>query len=135
MEGPAAPPDERLHEALHGRDLRSVRDLTGAELGSLITLATDIKRHTHRYDRALTGRTVAMLFESRLFEPASHSPLPRISSALRPACRAGPLCVAGNRAARSGAHCGGLSTATSKSRSNASEAEQMVAVAGSDPEC
>lgn len=63
MEGPAAPPDERLHEALHGRDLRSVRDLTGAELGSLITLATDIKRHTHRYDRALTGRTVAMLFE------------------------------------------------------------------------
>lgn len=63
MEGLATPPDERLHEALHGRDLRSVRDLTGPEFGSLITLATDIKRHTHRYDGALTGRTVAMLFE------------------------------------------------------------------------
>jgi hypothetical protein len=46
MEGLAAPPDERLHETLHGRDLRSVRDLTGPELVSLITFARDIKRHT-----------------------------------------------------------------------------------------
>src|SRR5512143_3516880 len=63
MEGLATPPDERLHETLHGRDLRSVRDLTGPEFGSLITLATDIKRQAHRYDGALIGRTIAMLFE------------------------------------------------------------------------
>jgi ornithine carbamoyltransferase len=63
MEGLAARPDEWLHQALHGRDLRSIRDLAGPELVSLITLASDIKRHGHRYDGALSGRTVAMLFE------------------------------------------------------------------------
>ena len=63
MEAFAAATDERLYQALHGRDVRSVRDLTGPELASLITVASDIKRHPHRYDGALTGRTVAMLFE------------------------------------------------------------------------
>jgi ornithine carbamoyltransferase len=63
MEGVAAPSDERLHETLHGRDLLSVRDATGPELASLIALASDIKRHPHRYGGALAGRTVAMQFE------------------------------------------------------------------------
>jgi ornithine carbamoyltransferase len=51
------------YETLHGRNLRSLRDLTGPEFASLITLAGDIKGRAHHYRDALTGRTVAMLFE------------------------------------------------------------------------
>lgn len=49
--------------ALRGRDLRCVRDLTGAELTSLLNLAADVKRRPQHYADALVGRTVAMLFE------------------------------------------------------------------------
>ena len=48
---------------LRGRDLLSVRDLTGSELTSLIAFSADIKRDARRYERALAGRTLAMLFE------------------------------------------------------------------------
>jgi ornithine carbamoyltransferase len=49
--------------ALNGRDFLSLRDLTRSELASLIALSADIKRNAHRYERALAGRTLAMLFE------------------------------------------------------------------------
>jgi ornithine carbamoyltransferase len=48
---------------LQGRDLRSIRDLTGDELTSLLVLAADIKRSAHRYRGLLADRSIAMLFE------------------------------------------------------------------------
>ncbi len=59
----AAAADDRAYAALQGRDLRSIRELTGHEFASLIALAADIKRRPHSYSGLLTGRTVAMLFE------------------------------------------------------------------------
>ena len=59
----AARADDRAYAALRGRDLRSIRDLTGDELASLIVLAADIKRRAPRYRGVLTDRTVALLFE------------------------------------------------------------------------
>jgi len=49
--------------ALRGRDLLSLRDLTREELGALIALAADVKRQPARYSGALTGKTLAMIFE------------------------------------------------------------------------
>jgi ornithine carbamoyltransferase len=57
---PAASRDVRT---LRGRDLLSIRDLSAAELRSLIALAVDMKLQPARYDRALAGRTLALLFE------------------------------------------------------------------------
>jgi ornithine carbamoyltransferase len=52
-----------LSAALRSRDLRSIRDLSAAELRFLIALAADIKARPRLYDRVLAGRSVAMLFE------------------------------------------------------------------------
>jgi ornithine carbamoyltransferase len=49
--------------ALAGRDLLSIRDLTREELVGLITLAVDVRREPSRYARALSGRTLATIFE------------------------------------------------------------------------
>jgi ornithine carbamoyltransferase len=64
MSAPAeALADHRAWVALHGRDLRSIRDLTAAELVSLIALAADIKRHAPRYRGVLADHAIALLFE------------------------------------------------------------------------
>jgi len=49
--------------ALCGRDLLSIRDLSRDELLGLIMLAGDIRRDPSRYTGALTGRTLATIFE------------------------------------------------------------------------
>lgn len=59
----AAAATGRPDASLHGRDLRSIRDLTGDEFASLITLAADIKRRPRHFQGLLTDRTVAMLFD------------------------------------------------------------------------
>jgi ornithine carbamoyltransferase len=65
-------------QALRGRDLLSIRDLTPEELASLIALGAEMKLHPSRYDGALTGKTVALVFEkpslrTRVsFDVASH---------------------------------------------------------------
>jgi ornithine carbamoyltransferase len=59
----AAPAEGHAPAALQGRDLRSIRDLTGDELARLLALAADIKRRARHYRGVLADRTVAMLFE------------------------------------------------------------------------
>jgi len=55
--------DRRIQATLRGRDLLSMRDLTGDELVSLIALGADIKAHARRYEGVLARRAIAMLFE------------------------------------------------------------------------
>jgi len=50
-------------QALRGRDLLSIQDLTRDELASLIALGAEMKQHPSRYDGALTGKTLALVFE------------------------------------------------------------------------
>lgn len=50
-------------EALRGRDLLSIRDLSREELLGLIALAADVKRQPASYAYLLTGKTLAMVFE------------------------------------------------------------------------
>jgi len=51
------------YTALRGRDLLSIRDVTREELLGLIMLARDIHREPSRYAGAMTGRTLATIFE------------------------------------------------------------------------
>jgi ornithine carbamoyltransferase len=53
----------KVPASLRGRDLVSIRDLSGVELASLIALGADIKQHPRRYKQALVDRTIALLFE------------------------------------------------------------------------
>jgi ornithine carbamoyltransferase len=50
-------------EALGGRDLLSICDLSREELLGLLTLARDVRREPSQYARALEGRTLATIFE------------------------------------------------------------------------
>jgi ornithine carbamoyltransferase len=59
----AARVDRHMRPGLCGRDLLSIRDLTGDELADLIEFGADIKLHGRRYSGMLAGRAVAMLFE------------------------------------------------------------------------
>ena len=74
----SAETNRNVRAALRGRDLLSIRDLTGDELASLIALGADIKGRARRYNGALSETTVAMLFEkpslrTRVsFEVAAH---------------------------------------------------------------
>jgi ornithine carbamoyltransferase len=73
----AATPQDAI-EALRGRDLLSIRDLTPKELRSLIALAAELKQHPSRYDGALRRKTLALVFEKPslrtrvAFDVASH---------------------------------------------------------------
>lgn len=49
--------------ALGGRDLLSIRDLSRQELVGLMTLAVDVRREPAQYARALSGQTLATMFE------------------------------------------------------------------------
>ena len=66
--------------ALCGRDVLSIRDLTSDELLSLIALGADLKRDPGQCAGALSGRTIAMLFEKPSLrtrvslDVASHQP-------------------------------------------------------------
>src|SRR4030095_2989175 len=48
---------------LKGRDLLTIRDLSIAEVGGLLTLAADIKSNPGAYKKALDGKTLAMIFQ------------------------------------------------------------------------
>ena len=50
--------------ALRGRDLLSIRDLTRGDLLGLFGLAADLKRQPARYAGLLSGRTLALIFET-----------------------------------------------------------------------
>jgi ornithine carbamoyltransferase len=50
-------------QALRGRDLLSIRDLSHDELLGLIALAADIKHDPAHYAGAIAGRTLATIFE------------------------------------------------------------------------
>ena len=60
---PVAPLPREACEALHGRDLLSIRELSRDELLGLIVLAGDIRRDPSRYTGVLTGKTLATIFE------------------------------------------------------------------------
>lgn len=49
--------------ALGGRDLLSIRDLTRDELIGLLALAVDVRREPLRYAGALSGKTLATIFD------------------------------------------------------------------------
>jgi ornithine carbamoyltransferase len=48
---------------LHGRDLLSIRQLTGETLTAMLALAVDVRRAPAPYAQALTGKTLATIFD------------------------------------------------------------------------
>jgi len=54
---------ERLHTPLRGRDFLSMRDLTRQEVLDLFDRARHMKAEPLKYSTALTGQTLAMIFE------------------------------------------------------------------------
>jgi ornithine carbamoyltransferase len=58
-----SPPAAADLDALRGRDLLSIRDLTPGQMSSLIALAIEMKQHPDAYEHALAGKTLALLFE------------------------------------------------------------------------
>ena len=58
-----APPPARWPASLHGRHLLSLRDLSRAEIESLLDWGAWLKAHRGLYRDALVGKTLALLFE------------------------------------------------------------------------
>jgi ornithine carbamoyltransferase len=52
-----------IRAALHGRDLLSIRDLSRNDLIGLLALAAEVRREPARYAGALSGKTLATIFE------------------------------------------------------------------------